>query len=85
MLFVVQIVTQLQYSPQVTGMDAVATKCLGTNPLSFPQVGKRGRPVVLQIITSLQPDLRKQDVHSQVISGLLTILRDKQLCESGNI
>jgi hypothetical protein len=40
MLFVVQIVTQLQYSPQVIGMHPVATKYLGTNPFSFPQVGK---------------------------------------------
>ena len=39
MLFVVQIVTQLQYSPQETDTHAVANKYLGTNPFSFPQVG----------------------------------------------
>jgi len=47
MLFVVQIVTQLQYSPQDSGMHAVTTKCLTTNQFSFPQVGNRGTPVVL--------------------------------------
>ena len=41
-------------------------------------------PLYCKIVISLQPHLRKQDVHSQVISGLLTILRDKQLCEGGN-
>jgi len=46
MLFVVQIVTQLQYSPQETGMHAVANKYLGTYPFSFPQVGDSGTPVV---------------------------------------
>jgi len=47
MLFVVQIVTQLQYSPQETGMQAVATKHLGTTQISFPQLGNWRTPVVL--------------------------------------
>jgi len=39
MLFVVQIMAQLEHSPQETGMHAVANKYLGTNSFPFPQVG----------------------------------------------